>query len=182
MKQILLLTSAILLLIGCSPQRYCQNRGYFQQVGNDTVIRDSVVIRETQIPVYIASDSGYLQAWIECVKSKPVITQITSYEAGNHVKPPMVSIEGNVLTAKCKIDSFAVFAAYREKNVYRQLKTSQTVVKVTNILTKGQSFWIITGKILFSVGLVALVLWVAWTIFKAKFGGFVTKLFDKLIR
>lgn len=155
-----------IILAGCNPQRYCQTRGYFQQVGNDTIIRDSIVERETLVPYYVASDSGYLKAWIECVNSKPVISQIETSN-GNNIQQS-ATIKDNYIVVKSKIDSFAVFTKYREKEVYQKLKTSQTVVKVTNVLTRWQGFWIITGKICFSILVVGLVLWVVWKIFSAK--------------
>ena len=166
------------VLAGCNPQRYCQNRGYFQQIGNDTIIRDSIVTRETMVPYYVASDSGYLKAWIECVKSKPVISQIETSN-GQNIQQSVI-IRDNYIKVMAKIDSMAVFLKYREKEVYRNLKTSQVVVKVTNHLTKWQGFWIITGKICFSIIIVGSVLWIVWKIFSAKLTAVVSAVLGRL--
>src|SRR5512133_505468 len=87
MKRLLLLLIPALMLTGCNPTKYCPKHGYFQQIGNDTTYRERIVERERIIEVPVASDSGYLRAWIECVKNKTVITQVTEYKPRERVKP-----------------------------------------------------------------------------------------------
>jgi hypothetical protein len=128
-----------ILISGCNPSKYCPKYGYLKIESADTVYKDSIVVRDSIIRIAVASDSGYLKAWIECQKGKPVITQIIEAKPGQHAIP-YFSIEGNVLTSGCRIDSFAVYKAVRNKEVYRSMKTNQVYVKITNHITGWQNF------------------------------------------
>jgi hypothetical protein len=68
--------------------------------------------------------------------------QLVSYKNGKNVSVPEVNIKNNMLTAKCKVDSLAVFNHYskhfKTKVEYRDRKVVET--KYINQLTAWQKF------------------------------------------
>lgn len=76
--------------------------------------------------------------------------QLLDYEQGKNARLPVVDIKKNVLTAKCRIDSLAVFNHY-SKHVGKQVEYRDRVitnVKETNRVTGWQkiqirAFWVL---------------------------------------
>ena len=155
-------TISMLMLIGCvlwamsscSPQKYCQRHGYYEQTGTDTAVKELIKVRDSLVPFYVASDSGYLEAYLECVNDYIRLSSVNT--TPGKIVTPSVVIKDNIIRVKCKVDSFAVYSVWKNKEVYKSLNSSQTYVKVTNELTGWQHFWIRTGKIL-SLSLIALI-------------------------
>ena len=143
---------------GCSTQNYCQKRGYYQQTGNDTTTATTVIVRDSLVPFFLAADSGYLAAYLECVNDKIKLVEISNFSGGNHVKPE-ISVRDNYVYVACKVDSFSIYTTWRTKECYKELNTRQAIVKITNELTGWQTFWVGAGKLLSAVLLLIIVIY-----------------------
>jgi len=82
--------------------------------------------------VPVAVDSSAIRAKLTVDSAGNIhIVYIDSVSNGNHVSAPQIIIRDNYLTANCKVDSFAVYAAVKEK--YHS-SDRDSLSKVTNVV------------------------------------------------
>jgi hypothetical protein len=138
---------------GCKPTKVIVER-------RDT-IRESVIEYIPRDTTFILPmDSSSLKALIECRGNVAYLTGIINYKPGQNIKPPAVSIQQNVLSVECKIDSIKVVKAWNEKHVTTVERTNTVVVKKENYLTGWQWFQLWTGRILGGIVLLVVIFWI----------------------
>jgi len=150
----------ILIFSGCINAKRCAK--YIQPVQADTVIKDSIVERIRDSTIYIDADTSVLNALLKCAGDKVKLVEILHYTQGKLAKLPIIHIKDNILYVKCTIDSLAIYFQWREKDVFRSLKTSHVYVKITNELTGWQWFQIWCGRILWMLA----GLFIVWIVIK----------------
>jgi len=156
MKKVAVLILLSILLSGCITQKKCAERFPPVESTRDS-IRDSLVFQDRLVPLYVASDSGYLKAWIDCQNSKPVITQMTQ-GGGTHIRTGLTQ-SGAVFTFTARIDSFAVFKAVRDRSYYQKVYSGKVVVKVSYMKTGWDWFQIYGFRIGTTIILLILLIW-----------------------
>jgi hypothetical protein len=143
----------IYLLPGCTTQREIDRVLLKYCKGSTETSKDSTNTSNTEL---IPQDSTYyltlesiVNAYMECVNGKPIIGRIDTIYQDNNISTSL-SMNGNNLIIKAKVDSAAVVARWNEKHT-----TNTTVVNnsqkekipiYTNILTPAQEKWIRLGK------------------------------------
>lgn len=103
------------------------------------IIRDTV--RDTLVQV--KADASLIRALLECDSAGNVLLKrILEYEAGEHVDPPKLDIQDNVLTATAEVDSFGIFMTFRERYVERTdyMESQEKEIVYVNRLTGWQKF------------------------------------------
>lgn len=140
--------SFLLILSGCVTEKRCYEK--YPPVVNSSDSSSNQVSEHVQDSSYITrlpGDSSWIKLYIECNEyGQALIRQIESYKAGKKVSVPEVTITGNVLTAKCKVDSLEVYNRIK-KTFKTEIKSSDRKVKETkyiNVLTRNQR-WQIAG-------------------------------------
>lgn len=132
MKNIFCILFIVVLLSGCNPQKYCAKHcpaTHDTAIVVRTITHDSIV--EKLVPVPVAVDSAAIRAKLAVDSAGNIhIVYIDSISNGNHVSAPQIIIRDNYITAKCKVDSFAVYAAVKEK-YHKDSTDSKTVIKDT---------------------------------------------------
>lgn len=124
MKKIFILFTGF-LLFSCSTPRIIE-------VERTKTVKE--VVRDTAI--IIRRDSSMLQALIECDSvGNAYIREILSLKAGKNMKAPQADLSQNVLTVTAEIDSFAVYAALKDR--YTET-TDVKVVEKERELTRWQ--------------------------------------------
>jgi len=117
----------------------------------DTVTKTVIteVLRDTT--VYIVDSAGF-RAALECDSLGQVrIRQIQDYYAGQFVKPKVI-IKDNYVQVDCKIDSGAVYVAWKQRTETTEQKV--TTVKVpppVNYVTGWQYAQIYMGRLLMAL-------------------------------
>lgn len=124
-----------------------------------TVTKDSLI----KIPINV-EDTASFRMYLKCDS----LGQIYQYNA--------VYYQGKWTDLQGQLKNNIVY-------VKSTVKVHDTIVKVvtntttktganivTNQLTKGQSFWLITGKICFSLLVILIILFILWKILSKKFG------------
>lgn len=119
---------------------------------------ERVVIRETihDTTILIEQDSSWIQYYIDCQEGKAKLTELLSYRPGENIRPPQVIIKDRILTAKCNVDSFAVYAAFKSRDTTTSTTTSQVIVKQVNYLTGWQWVQVYAGRLLFALVLLVV--------------------------
>lgn len=132
-KASFLILIIVLALSACNPQKYCAKHCPSSQdttIITHTVVHDSIVEKIVEVPV--PADSASVRAKLNCDSLGNVyIVAIDSIRNGKHAAAPQLFIRDNYLTAECKVDSFAVYAAVKEK--YHSEETDSTS-KITNTI------------------------------------------------
>lgn len=125
MKTILLFIVGLLLLCSCNTPRIVE-------VERTKTVKE--VVRDTAI--IVQPDSSMLQALIECDSvGNAYIREIMMLKAGKNMKAPQADLSQNVLTVTAEIDSFAVYAALKDR--YTET-TDVKVVEKERELTRWQ--------------------------------------------
>jgi hypothetical protein len=121
---------------------------------------EKVIIRETvyDTTYLIDSDSSWVQYLIECQGEKARLVQMVAMKPGENVRPPEVVIRDRYLTAKCKVDSFAVYQSMKVRDTTRITSVSSVVVKQENYLTGWQWFQVWAFRIMAGLIIVYLIL------------------------
>lgn len=130
-------------------------------------VKDSVrtvTVRETihDTTILIEQDSSWIQYYIDCQEGKAKLTELLSYRPGENIRPPQVIIKDRILTAKCNVDSFAVYAAFKSRDTTTTTTTSQVIVKQVNYLTGWQWVQVYAGRLLLAL----VLLYVGYLIVK----------------
>ena len=155
MKHLILLLFVGTLLCGCRSSK--------PLYANETV-RDSIVVTEVVRDTVInnESDISILRALIECDSlGQARLSRLLDYESGKRTKPPMVSIGGNVLTAKSVVDSMSIYLELKDRYEEHYKTTSKVSVIETNRLTGWQTLRLRLGELFIVTaagGLVLLVI------------------------
>lgn len=151
MKNLFMILICLVVLSGCCTQKRC-NQKYppAQSASDSSMVTTSESVQEKDSISYLPADSSWLKALLECNEyGQVVMKELQGYKSGKNAGVPQVSVKDNVLTAKCKTDSLAVFNHYskhfKKEVEYRDRKVTET--KYINELTKGQkrmitAFWI----------------------------------------
>lgn len=159
MKKIIVI-GIIILFSGCITQKKCQER-YPCTGGTDSIVRTNTVFIPHDTIIQIPADSSYIEALIDCQGQTAKLMQIVQYGSGNKVKPPKITMTGNIIRAECKFDSANIAFRYYEKHIDKFEKTSKTVIVKENYITKIQGFWIITGQIAAGIACIVVLFFVA---------------------
>ena len=152
-----ILLVSLLLAGGCCTQKRCErNYPVAQSASDSSTVTAAESVQEKDSITYLPADSSWLKALVECdTYGNVLFKELQGYRNGKNVEVPMVTVSGNVLTVKCKIDSMAVYNHYvksvKKETQYRDRKVTET--KYTNILSKWQKtqilfFWIESALLL----------------------------------
>ena len=152
-----ILLVSLLLAGGCCTQKRCaQKYPVAQSASDSSAVTATESVQEKDSITYLPADSSWLKALVECdTYGNVLFKELQGYKNGKNVEVPMVTVSGNVLTVKCKIDSMAVYNHYvksvKKETQYRDRKVTET--KYTNILSKWQKtqvlfFWIESALLL----------------------------------
>jgi hypothetical protein len=104
---------------------------------------------------------------IECNEDgEAMIKQLISYENGSRVQLPGISLNNNILTAECKVDSLKVYAILKDRDTSRTTisEEKETVQVPVNYLT----WWQKTQLILFKVFAGVIFIYLLFKIFIKK--------------
>ncbi|MPM00624.1 hypothetical protein SDC9_46851 [bioreactor metagenome] len=117
MNKVVFILILVVSMASCNPQKYCAKHcptSHDATTVVRTVTKDSVV--EKLVTVLVPLDSSAIKAKLAVDSAGNIyIVRIDSVDIGNHVAPPQLDIKDNYITAKCNVDSFAVYAAVKEK-------------------------------------------------------------------
>ncbi len=161
MKTIILFILAGLLVTSCS------KKNVPTIARQDSIQKITITERIHDTTILVLQDSSQVQYLIECENERAKLTQFLSYKSGSRVQPPQVTIVKNVLTAKCVVDSFAVYASFKTRDTTMVLKTNTVTIVPQNYVTGFQSFQIWLGRIL----LVILFIYFGLKLIRAYTGG-----------
>lgn len=120
----------------------------------DTVTKTviSEVIRDTT--VYITDSAGFRAALICDSMGQIRVKQVEQYYAGLFVKPKIV-IKDNFIKVDCRIDSGAVYVAWKQRTeATEQTITTVTVPPPVNYVTGWQYAQIYMGRLLMALILI----------------------------
>jgi hypothetical protein len=121
--------------------------------GSTETNKDSTSTSNTEL---IPQDSTYyltlesiVNAYMECVNGKPVIGRVDTVYQDNNISTSL-SMNGNTITVKAKVDSASVVARWNEKHTTNTTivnkKEKEKVIIEVNKLTPAQEKWIRLGK------------------------------------
>ena len=147
----------VLLLSGCATEKRCADKYPPVTYSSDSTTKDNNSYeRDSSFITKMAGDSSWIKLYIECNEhGQALIRQVESYKAGQKVGVPDVSIKGNILTAKCEVDSLEVYnrikKTFKSEITYRDRKVKET--KYINQLTANQrrqitGFWITSSLLI----------------------------------
>lgn len=162
MKILMIFLVSLTLVTGCCTQRRCADKyPPVQSVNDSSSVTTVESVQERDSITYLPADSSWLIALLECDEyGKLILRQLQDYKNGKNVEVPYVSVDGNVLTVKCKVDSLAVFnhyskhfkkeVEYRDKEVIKEVKA--------NYLTPFQkwqikAFWVESAILILLISL-----------------------------
>ena len=156
----LIFIACVLFLSGCTTLKKCNKK--FPPVIKDSISTQYVeTVRDT---VVYLKDEASLQALLECDSLGNVrIRQIQNFIAGQYIKPSIV-IKDNYITAKCTIDSGAVYIHW--KNIH--IKESKIQVRSYPVEKKLGWFKsaMLTGGYVFLVLIILAIVYVVLKVFK----------------
>lgn len=133
---LILLLASLILVTGCCTQRRCADKyPPVQSVNDSSSVTTVESVQERDSITYLPADSSWLIALLECDEyGKLILRQLQDYKNGKNVEVPYVSVDGNVLTVKCKVDSLAVFnhyskhfkkeVQYRDREVKKEVRVN----------------------------------------------------------
>lgn len=145
-----------LFLLGCRTARIATSSEQ-QQTTTDS-LRTVEILRDTVVQV--KADSSLLRALVECDSlGQAHLKQLLEYQAGDRLHPPLVDITNNVLTARARIDSMAIYLQlkdrYTERNKIQRVTRTITQTVEVNRLTWWQTLFYRLGQILTAALIVA---------------------------
>jgi hypothetical protein len=149
-----------LLLIGMVICMWACRTGKPTQINSSTATNTSTTTNKKEITkdsaIAVNADSSLYKALLECDSNGNVLMrQVLAYKRGLHVQPPTLQLQNNQLTAKCLVDSFAIYMkyAYHFKSV-QQLKdtTNTTTITLPPVVTNVLTWW---QKLLIKLGFVS---------------------------
>ena len=145
MKTILIFLLGIMLMTGCITEKRCARR-FPPEIKTEVFVQHDTIteLKDSLIP--LPADSGLIRALLECREGKVVVREILDVKPGRRVVPTF-SVANNVLTAGAKIDSSAIYFAWKQLHT-RETKTKiLTIEKVVYRVSGFQRFLIWTGSI-----------------------------------
>lgn len=149
-----LLSAMFLISIyGCMTQKKIDRVLAKHCKGSTETNKDSTSTSNTEL---IPQDSTYyltlesiVNAYMECVNGKPVIGRVDTVYQDNNISTSL-SMNGNTITVKAKVDSASVVARWNEKHTTNTTvvnkKEKEKVIIEVNKLTPTQEKWIRLGK------------------------------------
>lgn len=144
------------MLTSCITQRRCNEKYPPETSQKDSVYNTHYEsIRDTAIPV--APDSSMIKMLVRCDSlGQAYLSQLISYQAGNNISIPKVTLSHNILTANCKIDSMAVYAKLKDKYGLEVRYKERTIIQKVNELTPFQkfaikAFWVYTCLLIITI-------------------------------
>lgn len=124
---------------------------------NNTTVTVKEILHDT---VYeTQKDSSYYKAYLECVKGKVIISPKPKPESqkGNHLKPPKVTIQDNILKVDCEAEAQKLFAQWKDTYTTEHKDSIQSIPYPVE---KQLSWWQKTQMILGDIFLVIIGLFV----------------------
>lgn len=127
-------------------------------VAQSEVKSDTVIVVETlrDTLIRVDADSSMIQALIECDSlGRTHLKQLVSYQAGDRLKPPEITIKDNIITASARVDSLNIYLQLKDR--YKEVRKAEIITKVVEVnkLTRWQRF-------IYTLGCVALGAVVVW--------------------
>lgn len=92
-----------------------------------------------------------IEAYLECDSNgKVLMKQLMAYEAGERLKPPLITVRDNRLTAKSVTDSMSIYMALRDRYTEKNSGEIREVVREVkvNVLTGWQRLRIGIGSLM----------------------------------
>lgn len=129
-------------------------------------IIETEIVRDTVLN--IKADSSLIRALLECDSLGRIrIKELKDIQSGENVKPPAIAIDNsNVLTAKCEVDSFSIYLAWKEKYTSKESETP-VIVETEKKLSKWQYFFMVMGEIFCGlIGALLIIFGIKKLIFK----------------
>lgn len=165
MKNLLFIILIAAILSSCATKERCA-RLYPPSSSIQLIIKNDTIELIRDSTVYVPADSASIKALIECDSlGNAYIKEITELKSGKNVKPA-IQLKNNVLKMDCKIDSLAVYFAWKETHIRntRDSVSVQTIVERVNELTKWQRTQIQAGRLLFII----LIILIGVGVYKVK--------------
>lgn len=126
-------------------QQYCKGSTETNKDSTNT----SVTTLTPQDSTFYLSMESIMNAYIECLNGKPVITSVDTIYQDNHIITSL-NMNGNSLLIKTKVDSAEVVARWNEKHTTNTTTVNtdqkEKVIIEVNKLTTSQEKWIRLGK------------------------------------
>lgn len=151
-----MLFAVVAVLCACRPvkQFYREDERTVKVVRD--ILRDTVVVTE--------QDSSWVKVLLECDSTGRVLMkELLDYRAGKRVRLPQLEVRDNILTSVVRIDSSAVYLAWRERYEADSVAVEREIVRVVEVnRLKG---W---QKVLIGIGALWLILFALrmWKRFK----------------
>jgi len=137
MKTLIIILVSLILVTGCCTQKRCNDMypPSVQSVNDSSSVTTDESVQEKDSITYLPADSSWLKALLECNEyGQVVFRELQEYKNGKNVEVPVVSVEDNVLTVKCRVDSLAVFnhfsksvknkIEYRDREVLKEKRVN----------------------------------------------------------
>jgi nitrate reductase alpha subunit len=157
----LLFISILLILVSCTTQKRCNAKfPPIQWVRDSSSNSIREYVEQKDSITYTPADSSVLKALVACnEQGQVVLKELQEYKTGRQVDIPIINLRNNILTAKCTVDSVAVFNRF-SKHYKTEVEYSKSdiekIVRV-NYLTEFQKWEIkgfyIASLLLISIGL-----------------------------
>ena len=139
----------VVLMNSCISQKRCAERYPVPVKTELSVQHDTVTcIRDSLIP--LPADSGLIRALLECRDGKVVVREVLEVKPGKRVVP-FFSVEKNVLTTGAKIDSSAIYFAWKETHTRESKTEIRTIEKIVFRVSGFQNFLIWSGGIFLAI-------------------------------
>lgn len=126
-------------------QQYCKGSTETNKDSTNT----SVTTLTPQDSTFYLSMESIMNAYIECLNGKPVITSVDTIYQDNHIITSL-NMNGNSLLINTKVDSAEVVARWNEKHTTNTTTVNtdqkEKVIIEVNKLTTSQEKWIRLGK------------------------------------
>ncbi|OJV19868.1 MAG: hypothetical protein BGO30_07265 [Bacteroidetes bacterium 41-46] len=123
---------------------------------SDSLVTTNTVEKLRDTVIVLAPDSSLIRALLECDSTNRVrINTILSYQPGDNIAPPRLSIKNNVLTATANVAERRLHLYFRER--YYELIKNQNKV-YTKTVVVNELYWY--QKTLMYIGAAALFIFV----------------------
>jgi len=145
-------------LSGCITQNACNRKFPPQVVIHDSICHDSIV-KDSLIRIPSPTDAALMKAYIDCSNGKPVIKTIIEYVPGKRTSSD-ISMDGNILTLDCKVDSGSVVTHYLKVHIRDYRGVLETKSVPVNYIT-GFQWFEIWGFRIYAILTVLMILFFA---------------------
>ena len=134
-------------------------------VAQSEIKADTIIVTETlrDTVIKVDADSSMIKALIECDSlGRAHLKQLNTYQAGERLMPPVITIKDNIITTTAKIDSLNIYLKLKDR--YKEVRKAEVITKTieVNKLSRWQQFICTIG----CCTLGAIALWFGILVFK----------------